>query len=185
MRKSSFLTFMFAFMPGAGQMYLGLMKKGASIMALFVGTICVVGFLNLEVLLFAVPVIWFYSFFDAINYNNMPYEKKVLIEDSSIVDFNMLSDKYHKASSGNNNVILGAFFVVFGVYIVFNKVVQPVLREFVEFSPLLERMINNLPTLFIAFAIIILGLRLVNNKKSEIEDLRDDYKEFGKNNDNR
>lgn len=185
MRKSSFLTFIFAFMPGAGQMYLGLMKKGASIMALFFATCCFIGFLNLEILLFAIPVIWFYSFFDAINYNNMPYEKKVLVEDSFIIDFNMLSDKYHKASSGKNNVVLGVFFVVFGVYVVFEKVIQPVLREFVEFSPLFERMINNLPTLLIAFAIIILGLRLINNKSSEIEDLREDYKEFGKNNDNR
>ena len=67
MRKSSFLTFCFAFIPGAGQMYLGMMKKGTAIMALFAALSFLSGFLNLGILLAALPVIWFYSFFDTFN----------------------------------------------------------------------------------------------------------------------
>ena len=62
MKKSSFWTFVFSLFPGAGHMYLGLMKKGASLMLLFCLTIALSGFLNLSFLLILLPVIWFYSF---------------------------------------------------------------------------------------------------------------------------
>ena len=48
MKKSSFWTFVFSLFPGAGHMYLGLMKKGASLMLLFCLTIALSGFLNLS-----------------------------------------------------------------------------------------------------------------------------------------
>lgn len=182
MRKSNFLTFIFAFMPGAGQMYLGMMKKGVSIMGMFFVVCGFAAFLNLEIVIIALPVIWFYSFFDALNYNNMPYEKKALIKDEFIIDFNTLTDKYHKASSGKNNVLLGGFLTVFGVYIIFEKMIQPVLWELGEYNPVLDRFVRNVPTLFVAFAIVLLGLKLINSNKSDIEDLRGDYKEFDNNN---
>ena len=34
-KKGSFLTFCFSMLPGAGEMYLGFMKRGASLMTLF------------------------------------------------------------------------------------------------------------------------------------------------------
>ena len=85
MRKNSFLTFCFAMMPGAGQMYVGLMKKGVCLMSLFFG-ICLIGCMDVPYMLMTIPVIWFYSFFDAINYNNLPAEKKELIEDKLDID---------------------------------------------------------------------------------------------------
>lgn len=35
MERNKFLVFCFAFVPGAGQMYLGMMKKGLVIMSAF------------------------------------------------------------------------------------------------------------------------------------------------------
>jgi len=159
-------------------MYLGLMKKGVSIMAMFFMAIGSIAFLGLDVMAFTLPVIWFYSFFDALNYNNMPYEKKVLIEDQFLMDFDTLT----KISSSKNNIVLGAFLMILGVYIIFHKMIQPMLWELQEYSPVLHRLLDNLPTLFIAFGIVILGLRLINGRKAEIEDLREDYKEFKGNN---
>ena len=40
MRKSRILTFLFALWPGAGQMYLGYMKRGVSLMGRFLPTDC-------------------------------------------------------------------------------------------------------------------------------------------------
>jgi TM2 domain-containing membrane protein YozV len=34
-KKNSFLTFIFSLIPGAGQMYLGFMKRGLSLMSCF------------------------------------------------------------------------------------------------------------------------------------------------------
>ena len=70
-QKGKFLTFLFSLFPGAGQMYLGFMKMGGSIMMLFWGIIGFGVLLNLGVLYFLLPVIWCYSFFDAINKNSM------------------------------------------------------------------------------------------------------------------
>lgn len=51
MRKSRILTFLFALWPGAGQMYLGYMKRGVSLMGVFCLLIAITGFLNLGILI--------------------------------------------------------------------------------------------------------------------------------------
>ena len=55
MRKSRILTFLFALWPGAGQMYLGYMKRGVSLMGLFFLIFAIMGFLGLSFLAFLLP----------------------------------------------------------------------------------------------------------------------------------
>ena len=74
MRKSRILTFLFALWPGAGQMYLGYMKRGVSLMGLFFLIFAIMGFLGLSFLAFLLPIIWFYAFFDTMNLRSMSYE---------------------------------------------------------------------------------------------------------------
>ncbi len=69
MQKNKLLTVLFSLIPGAGQMYLGFMKRGVSLMGLFCAVWAVSTFMRLEILLFALPVIWFYACFDAVNLN--------------------------------------------------------------------------------------------------------------------
>ena len=65
MMKNGILTFLFAFCPGAGQMYQGYMKRGLSLITMF----CVAFGAStlLEVLYVAMPIVWMYSFFDTFN----------------------------------------------------------------------------------------------------------------------
>ncbi len=72
-RKPSFLTFIISLVPGAGQMYLGLMGKGFVIMASFFLVAFLTGWLNLVILSFILPVIWCYSVFDTSNIKNDDY----------------------------------------------------------------------------------------------------------------
>ena len=67
MERNKFLVFCFAFVPGAGQMYLGMMKKGLVIMGAFWAVIAIAVMLNLGVLFVFLPIIWFYAFFDTFN----------------------------------------------------------------------------------------------------------------------
>ena len=53
--------------PGAGHMYLGYQKKGLVIMGTFFFTVFFMGWLNLSLFLFVLPLIWFYSFFDVLH----------------------------------------------------------------------------------------------------------------------
>ena len=65
MRKNGILTLLFSFVPGAGQMYQGYMKRGLSLI-----TLCCGGFLLgmlFEPLLITLLVVWMYSFFDTFN----------------------------------------------------------------------------------------------------------------------
>ena len=65
--KSGFFTFCFGLVPGMGQMYLGYMKRGISLMLMFVGVIFVSALLNIGLLCIVLPVIWAYALFDALN----------------------------------------------------------------------------------------------------------------------
>ena len=49
-KKGKFLTFMFSFIPGAAEMYMGFMKMGVSLMALFFLCVAIFGTLSWEVL---------------------------------------------------------------------------------------------------------------------------------------
>lgn len=59
MERNKFLVFCFAFVPGAGQMYLGMMKKGLVIMGAFWAVIAIAVMLNLGVLFVFLPTFGF------------------------------------------------------------------------------------------------------------------------------
>lgn len=63
------ITIGISIIPGAGHMYLGLQKKGLELMSLFFFTSFLMGYLNMSLFFFILPVIWFYSLFDA--YHNV------------------------------------------------------------------------------------------------------------------
>ena len=65
MLKNGFLTFCCAFIPGAGQMYQGYMKRGLS----FILAACCIGMVStlLGPAMLLLLVVWMYSFFDAFN----------------------------------------------------------------------------------------------------------------------
>lgn len=64
-RRSKFITFIVALIPGAGQMYLGLLNKGIQLLALFVLINPLLDFIGLGFLGNMIQlVIWCYSFFD-------------------------------------------------------------------------------------------------------------------------
>ena len=65
MLKNGFLTFCCAFIPGAGQMYQGYMKRGLSLIL----TACLIGMVSslLNPVLLLLVVVWMYSFFDTFN----------------------------------------------------------------------------------------------------------------------
>ena len=80
-KKSGFLTFCFSLIPGAGEMYMGFMKQGLSIMAAFWLMIFLAAFLNLGPVLFVLPILWCYSFLNVHNIRGMSDEEFYALED--------------------------------------------------------------------------------------------------------
>ncbi|GFN36963.1 hypothetical protein [Tepidimicrobium xylanilyticum] len=64
------ITLALSTIPGAGHMYLGLQNKGLVLMAVFFFTVFFMGWLSSSLFLFVLPLIWFYSFFDALHIVN-------------------------------------------------------------------------------------------------------------------
>ena len=62
MKKNALLTFIFACIPGAGQMYYGYMQRGLSLITLFCG--CFVLGAMVSPLVVTAFIVWMYSFFD-------------------------------------------------------------------------------------------------------------------------
>lgn len=62
-KKNGFFRFLWSFIPGAGEMYMGFMKQGVTLMAVFAGIIAVAIAMNMVFFFFPLPIIWFILFF--------------------------------------------------------------------------------------------------------------------------
>lgn len=62
MKKNAFLTFIFACIPGAGQMYYGYMKRGLSLITFF--CLFIMAGTLVDALVVGSIIVWMYSFFD-------------------------------------------------------------------------------------------------------------------------
>ena len=80
-KKRGFWTFCFSLIPGAGEMYLGFMKRGVSMMCLFLGWFAFCGFTGFNIGMCLLPVMWFYSFFQVHNLVSLPDEEFYQQED--------------------------------------------------------------------------------------------------------
>ncbi|WP_342414657.1 multi-tm2 domain protein [Paenibacillus sp. FSL R10-2782] len=110
-RRSKMLATILSVFPGAGHMYIGLQKRGLQLMLLFLGGIYVLDVLQLSLFLFLIPVVWFYSFFDALQQISR-YGREPLIDKPVI---GMLA-QYHRWV-GLGLLLLGAYYIVINVLV--------------------------------------------------------------------
>jgi hypothetical protein len=121
-KSKSIATFLSIF-PGAGHLYLGMQRRGIQLMAAFLFSIYILDILRLGIFLFLIPIIWFYSFFDAMQkvskYGDEP------VEDIPIISYFLNHQKW-----------VGIGLVLMGTYYLVMNLLLPV------FSSRLSRLIN-------------------------------------------
>jgi len=139
--------------PGAGHMYLGLLRQGAQIMAAFFLALCLVSFLDLRVLIFVLPVIWFYSLFDVCHL--LDEESDGMRPDTSMV-FDWFTDHPHW---------LGWGLIILGILVIVQKVLSPALGYML--SPMVK---NYIETCLVALLLIGGGIKLLTGSKSDTND---------------
>jgi len=159
MKKNAFLTFIFACIPGAGQMYYGYMQRGLSIVTLFFG-----GFLlgNLiEPLAFSMLIVWMYSFFDTYDLirhlaaGDPKPDGLLLIGDTE--EIKRFIPSHHK--------LLGWGLIVVGVWALWANVLENAVVDLL--ASLLGDwnrawgMVNAIPTVLVAVALIVVGVWLL------------------------
>ncbi|MCH3964421.1 MAG: hypothetical protein LKE46_09085 [Clostridium sp.] len=167
MKKGNFLTVVFSFLPGAGHMYMGFMKMGLSFMSLFFFIIFLSSWLHIGPLLFVLPLIWFYSFFDCINKQYMPEEK-----------FNMLQDEYMFSMDkilkfdGNlfkkRRLFFGVLLILLGIYLVWDNLKYAL-------APYMDSRVYDficglgtiVPQVVVGAVITVIGIKLIIGRKKE------------------
>lgn len=121
-KKSKTLATVLSIFPGAGHMYLGLQKRGLQLMAAFLLAVYIIDILRLSLFLFLIPIIWFYSFFDALQKVAMHSEEE--LEDIPVISYFVNHQKW----LGIGLLALGLYYMFVNVMI---PVLTPILKEFI------------------------------------------------------
>jgi hypothetical protein len=135
--------------PGASHMYLGLLKQGAQLMTAFFLVMAVTDWLNMNLLAFILPVLWFYSVFDA--YQLLEEETDGLQPDESPL-FNWFTN--HPAWIGWGLIIMGGLVVV-----------QRIIAPFMV-AMLTAEVRNFVETVVVALILIAGGIAMLRGNKS-------------------
>lgn len=110
MKKSKFFNFLLSFIPGAGQMYLGEMRRGLELMGLFFGGWAFISFTGISELVSLLFIVWAYSFFDAMHVYN-GYSGGSLF--SGEYGFYFMNDRKFILFIGGILILMGAKIMVF------------------------------------------------------------------------
>lgn len=169
MRKNRLFTFLFAFMPGAGQMYLGMMKKGVILMSTFFVLFAIAIYFGFSFVICILPVIWFYSFFDTMNMGQLDYETRIRIDEdffgSTIQFLDNVLDVNAYSLLHKRHVALGVVCIIVGCYTLIERVLFRVAREAFDFPYWINSLFYSIPTIIVALFIIGLGLYLVKGER--------------------
>lgn len=142
------ITMALSIIPGAGHMYLGYQKKGLIIMGAFFFTVFFMGWLNLSLLLFALPLIWFYGFFDALHSVN----GKNFNDEEISFNFPDIRPEW-----------IGWGLIIIGILIVIERILYPLIPYQIR---------NYVQTSIVSIIFIAGGIRLLSkNKKEKLENL--------------
>ena len=168
-KKSRFFTFIFSFLPGAAEMYMGFMKNGFSLMLFFLlpfALIVIYG--GLDFLMPICAVMWFYGFFHARNYAGLDDQSfdamtdKYVWEEFSDLDFSKVSAKTAKKWIAAALIVIGAALI----WDYFSGILYRLIPEgyWDDIYPAL----SNIPQVVISILMVIVGIRMIIGKKKEL-----------------
>lgn len=172
-KKNKIFRFIFSLLPGAGEMYMGFMKMGVSLMTLFFALMVIFLFLRLESMIFICTVIWFYSFFNVHNIAGMPEEEFCMLEDKYLVHFDQLFLTNFTFKFKNKTI--GIFLVILGFYMLLREIwmiTSYLLPD--EIVLMIDSIFYNSPRFLVGIGIIILGLYMIRGKKKQLDLLEDE-----------
>lgn len=167
-KKRGFWTFCFSLIPGAGEMYLGFMKRGVSMMCIFFGWLAFCGTFHFDVGLFVLPVVWFYSFFQVHNLVSLPDEEFYQQEDDYLILHMDKAAGVDKWERGKVKFIAVALIFI-GGYMIVNtvwKIFWDVLPHWLYDELYMVR--DGVPRIVISLILIAFGIYLIRGKKEKL-----------------
>ncbi len=168
-KKSGFVTFILSLLPGAGEMYMGFMKMGVSLMGAFFLIIALASWLEIGPMVFVAFIAWFYSFFHVHNLASMPDEEFYALEDDYMFHF-LNRGNQDEASDKRNRNIFAAILIFFGVILLWKGMMSVFSFYFPEISSMLHTAGNLFSRVIVGIIVIALGVYMIRGKKQSIYD---------------
>ena len=159
MKKNGFLTFIFACIPGAGQMYYGYMQRGLSLITMFIACFIVGAIIN--PLAELAIIVWMYSFFDTYDLVRHlaagdPKEDGLLLV-GNFDDVKKLIPQHTK--------LVGWGLIGFGVWALYDLLignwVYKILTNVLGYGHAWD-IINGIPNLVVGGLLVFAGFKLLN-----------------------
>ncbi len=173
-KRNRFLLFLCSFVPGMGEMYLGFMKMGVSLMLGFAILTALVAIMEIGVFAIFPVVMYVYSFFHANHLGSMSDEDFGNTPDRYLCGLGDDLEEIRGVLAGKKKAV-AVVMIVIGVIMLWNVAFDWLfgmlgadnvfLREISYFVN------NDLPRVIFAFAVIWIGARLIRGRKAE--DMRD------------
>lgn len=175
-KKSRFLVFLLSFIPGAGEMYMGFMRMGLSLMLGFMILVAVVGITNLGALSVFPFALYAYSFFHANNLATLDDRMFHSIRDEYLFGFGELDNRKFKLEGRNRKVAAGIL-IVLGVMMLWQVVFNLLCDIFGWDNRFLSAVYyfvrDDLPRAAVGIGVIWAGFALIRGKRMAIEDKDD------------
>ncbi|MEG1932742.1 MAG: hypothetical protein RR075_06495 [Pygmaiobacter sp.] len=173
--KNLLLTFCFACCPGAGQMYMGYLKRGVSLMLLFFSIFGICGFFRIWIFAVVLPAIWFVAFFDTFTLRSLGAEERARRPDDFLFT---LPDEMKRQSAGEwakrYHLGIGILLIFIGSYAIYNDLIMPFIGRLLDSVSIdlwwLWNIMYQLPSFCVAVIVILIGIRLVRGEKKKPSD---------------
>lgn len=160
MKHSKGVALFFSLMPGAGHMYLGLVKQGIQLMLLFFSIIFMSASFSMDFLWIFLPVIWFYSIFDV--------RSKSLKEDPLVdADLPIFADVASMKYFSNSNLVekyIAYILILMGIFSMINNLIIPVLSKYIDYY-----YIRLGKSLIVSIVLISIGIFMIKGKKLKLK----------------
>ena len=183
MKKNGILTLLFAFIPGAGQMYQGYMKRGLSLV-LMAAAISMAAML-IPPIAFALLVVFMYSFFDTFNLRAQ-ISMGTAPEDDYLVHFDFYrqgeeaafhfdpQDKRLARMMMDSHKLVGWCLIAIGALIAYEQIIMNTLGDILwrwgQKAPVwraIYLVMDQLPEVVLCVALILCGIWLVRGPRAK------------------
>ena len=167
-KKNKFFTFIFSFCPGAAEMYMGFMKNGFSLLAVFMVICGAVISLRADFLLAAAMLVYCFGFFHARNVAGLDDEGFAAFEDKYIWEEFTTSSAF-KIKDTTVRLWVSVALILIGISLIWKYLMDIICKYIPDaYWNDIYPIVSNIPSFVFAIAMVVTGVFLIKGKKKEL-----------------
>jgi low temperature requirement protein LtrA len=144
----------FSLLPGAGHMYIGLIKQGIELMVLFFFIVFISHSFNFDFFNIFIPVIWCYSIFDV--KTKIDQGENAKDDDLPIFKSNSFSQSF---LNNNTEKYIAYILILMGIFSLIDNIFVPFINRYVDYE-----LIRFVKDLIISIVLIGIGVFMIKGK---------------------